>query len=168
MKSTLEVINKMQASGVISRYAIGEAVGAIYYLEAITTQDIDIFVSIKSPPGKLIATLDPIYEYLKASGYHFKGQHLQIEGWPVEFLPAEDPLCSDALLSAIEVEMDGTKTWVMSQEHLIAIAIKTGRPKDFLRLQQFVSLGTFDEEYLREIVNKHKLTSKWEEFKRTA
>jgi hypothetical protein len=29
MKGTLEVINKMQAAGVIGRYAIGGAVGAI-------------------------------------------------------------------------------------------------------------------------------------------
>jgi hypothetical protein len=110
--------------------------------------------------------LDPIWDYLNGFGYKFEGQHLVIEGWPVEFLPADDPLYNDALLSAIEVEMDGTKTWVMTQEHLMAIALRTGRAKDLLRLQQFVSLGSFDEDYLQEILVPHKLSLKWEELKR--
>lgn len=91
MKETLEVINKMQAERVIDRYAIGGAVGAINYLQAMTTQDIDIFVSIAPPKGKLIITFDPIYNYLKGLGYACKGQHIVVEGWQVEFLPAEDP-----------------------------------------------------------------------------
>jgi hypothetical protein len=168
MKATLEVINKMQAAGIIARYAIGGAIGATYYVEAITTQDIDIFVSVNPPRSKMIVSMDPIWDYLKGVGYQFKGEHLLIEGWLVEFLPVSDPLDSDALLSAIEVEMDGTKTWVMSQEHLMAIAVRTGRPKDLARLHQFLDLGTFDEDYLQEILTKHKLTSKWERFRSAA
>src|SRR5687768_2447415 len=166
MKATLEVINKMQRDGVIARYAIGGAVGAIYYVEAISTEDIDVFVSVTPPPGRLIVTLEPIYDYLKGLGYEFKGQHLEIEAWPVEFLPADEPLYHEALLSPVEVEMDGIKTWVMTQEHLMAIAMKTGRRKDFARLEQFVALGTFKEEYLREILRRHKLLSKWEDFRK--
>ena len=48
----------------------------------------------------------------------------------------------------------------MSQEHLMAIALKTGRMKDFARLEQFAALGTFDDDYVREILIKHKLISK--------
>ena len=44
MKATLEVINRMQADGVIGQYAIGGAVGATFYLEPVATLDIDIFV----------------------------------------------------------------------------------------------------------------------------
>ena len=45
MKATLEVINRMQSDGVIDKYAIGEAVGATFYLEPSATLDIDVFVS---------------------------------------------------------------------------------------------------------------------------
>ena len=48
MKTTLKVINQMQADGVIEQYAIGGAVGATFYLEPVATVDIDVFVSFKS------------------------------------------------------------------------------------------------------------------------
>lgn len=41
MKATLQVINRMQAEGVIGEYAIGGAVGATFYLEPSATLDID-------------------------------------------------------------------------------------------------------------------------------
>lgn len=37
MKKTLDMINRMQADGVIGKYAIGGAVGVIFYLEAFYT-----------------------------------------------------------------------------------------------------------------------------------
>ena len=37
MKATLQVINQMQADGIISRYAIGGAIGATFYLEPTST-----------------------------------------------------------------------------------------------------------------------------------
>jgi hypothetical protein len=165
MKETLEVINKMQTAGIIERYAIGGAVGAINYLEAMSTEDIDIFVSISPPKGKLIASFGQIYDYLKSLGYAFKGQRLIVEGWPVEFLPADDPLYNEALLGAIETQIEETKTWVMTQEHLMAIALKTGRPKDFTRLQLFFEAGTFDPDFLNEILKRHNLLSALEAFK---
>src|SRR3989304_10321779 len=38
-------INKMEADGVVERYAIGGAVGATFYLEPVATLDVDIFVA---------------------------------------------------------------------------------------------------------------------------
>ena len=43
-KKTLEVLNKLVAERVIRDYAIGGAMGALWYMEAITTMDLDIFV----------------------------------------------------------------------------------------------------------------------------
>jgi hypothetical protein len=51
VKETLEAINQMQADGVIGKYAIGGAVGALLYLEPASTVDIDIFVVLPTPPG---------------------------------------------------------------------------------------------------------------------
>ena len=42
MKKTLEVLNKLVAERVIRDYAIGGAMGALWYMEAITTTDLDI------------------------------------------------------------------------------------------------------------------------------
>jgi hypothetical protein len=37
------VVNRMQADGVIDRYALGGAVAAAFYLEPVATIDVDIF-----------------------------------------------------------------------------------------------------------------------------
>ena len=39
IKEAIAIINRMQADGIIGRYAIGGAVGATFYLEPITTLD---------------------------------------------------------------------------------------------------------------------------------
>ena len=50
MKATLQVVNQMQSDGVISRYAIGGAIGATFYLEPTSTFDIDVFVALQNLP----------------------------------------------------------------------------------------------------------------------
>ena len=44
MKRTIEVLNQPERDGVFSRYAVGGAVGAIFYTEPFVTFDLDIFV----------------------------------------------------------------------------------------------------------------------------
>ena len=80
MKATLEVINRMQAEGIIGKYAIGGAVGAIFYLEPLATLDIDIFVSLKNPQGSPLVALTPIYDYLTSRGHKAEKEYPVIEG----------------------------------------------------------------------------------------
>jgi hypothetical protein len=72
MKQTLEVINAMEADGIIGRYAIGGAVAAYNYIEPTVTDDLDILLSFRETAdrskSKLI-TLSPLFAYLKAKGY---------------------------------------------------------------------------------------------------
>jgi hypothetical protein len=44
----------------------------------------------------------------------------------------------EALAEAVEVEVEEIKTRVFTAEHLAAIALQTGRPKDEARLLQFI------------------------------
>ena len=44
LRQTLEVLNGMVEASVVETYAIGGAVAAFYYVEASTTDDLDIFV----------------------------------------------------------------------------------------------------------------------------
>lgn len=120
MKATLEAINQMQANGVIGKYAIGDAVGATFYLEPSATLDIDIFVSIQKSPGRSLITIARIYHYLTARGYKTEGEYLVIEGWPVQFLPPGDALTEEALAQAVETEVEGIRMWVMTAEHRAA------------------------------------------------
>jgi hypothetical protein len=164
MKATLEVINRMQADGVIGRYAIGGAVGATFYLEPVATLDIDIFVSFQNASAGGLISLSPIFEYLTARGYKSEGEYIVIEGWPVQFLPTSNALGEEALAQAIETDVDGMPTRVMTAEHLTAIALETGRGKDHVRILQFIDSGVLDPDKVDGILKRHELVEKWEQF----
>jgi hypothetical protein len=97
VRATLEVINQMQADGVIGQYAIGGAVGATFYLEPIATLDIDVFISFQKSAESPLLTLSPIYDYLTARGFKAEKEYIIIEKWPVQFLPPGNALVEEAL-----------------------------------------------------------------------
>jgi hypothetical protein len=166
LRKTLAAINQMQAAGVVGRYAIGDAVGATFYLEPVATVDLDVFVALQPEPGQLLATLKPVYEHLTARGYRTEGEYLVIEDWPVQFLPPTGPLVEEAIAEARETEVEGERTFVMSAEHLVAIALQTYRAKDKARILQFVEAGVLDAGRLDAILKRHGLIERWQRFQR--
>ena len=165
MKDTLAMLNRMQADEVIGEYAIGGAVGATYYLEPAATLDVDIFLTLPAASGGSLLTLTPIYDYLISRGCTVQGEHIVIGDWPVQFLTPANPLEQDALAHAIGAEVEGVPTRVMKAEHLVAIALNTGRPKDFARILQFLEQGAVNHDELRRILAKYGLSEKWERFR---
>ncbi len=163
-QAALRVINQMQEAGVIGKYAIGGAIAATFYIEPTSTFDIDIFISFKNIPENSPVSLGHIFNYLKPLGYKLTNAHVMIEGWQVQFLPADDALYNEALMQSVETEVGQVKTWVMSAEHLMAIALETGRGKDLIRLEQFVHHQAFDANKLNQILERHNLIAKWEQF----
>jgi|SRR5208282_325218 len=164
MKATLEAVNQMQADGVIGKYAIGGAVGATFYLEPAATFDVDIFVTLPTAPGGVLLSLAPIYDYLKARGGRVQHEHIVIGGWPVQFLASNGELEQDAVEEAITTTVEGVSTRVMSAEHLVAIALRTGRSKDYARIVQFIEQDAVDRKKLRSVLERHELISKWTKF----
>jgi hypothetical protein len=166
VKKTLTVLNEMESQKVIRKYAIGGAVAAYLYLEPAFTADIDIFCLLD---GSGLGADRPIWEWLEAKGYKdFQREGVMIGEWAVQFIPVFNPLTGDALKEAIPTDIDGVPTHVFSQEHLMAICLDTGRPKDFSRLAHFLSHdeaeGGPDKSRFMEIVNRFDLGSKWEKF----
>lgn len=162
MKETLAVVEQLHADGAIGPYAVGGAVGAAFYLEPVATLDVDIFVLFE--PAPLILTLTPIYEACAIRGYQPEGDAIQIEGWPVQFLPATQPLVTEAVREAVSQTAAGLTTRVMTAEHLMAIALQTGRAKDHARLIMFVEAGVADMNRLRDILTRHSLLEAWAKF----
>lgn len=162
MEKTLKVINRMEADGVIGRYAIGGAVAAIFYVEPFTTYDLDIFFAADISGG--LITLAPIYEYLVREGYESEGEAVNVEGWPVQFLPTYNPLVAEAVEQAVEIKFNRTPTRVLSAEHLVAVMLQTGRPQDYTRAAKFLEEGVVDVAQLDDILSRHGLTEKRREF----
>lgn len=162
MKETLSEIQALHTAGIIHDSAIGGAMGATFYLEPISTYDLDIFVVFEGAP--LILTLSPIYDFLIARGHEPEGDAVLVHGWPVQFLPAESPLLREAVEQAREIDYEGVPARVMQPEHLMSIALETGRGKDFARLVTFVESSVADPAKLRDILERHGLSQAWETF----
>ena len=163
MEKTLQVLNQMQVDGVIGRYAVGGAVAAFFYIEPGTTYDLDVFMLWEPAQGGLL-DMGPIYNYLLERGHRAAGESIEVEGWPVQFLPSIGALTREALDSARAVTVGQTETRIFTQEHLMAICLETGRPKDMARLLQFVEEGDADQETFHAILQRHGLTEKWTQF----
>src|SRR5579871_6632908 len=109
MKQTIDVINRMEADGIIGRYAIAGAVAAYNYVEPTITDDLDILVAFERSGGRAqpgLITLGPILAYLKDKGYsEFQREALLIEGWAVQFIPVASDLDAEALEKAREIDI---------------------------------------------------------------
>ena len=126
--------------------------------------DLDLFVIFEGSP--IILTLTPIYDFLQSRGHKSDGDAMMLHGWPVQFLPAESPLLREAVEQAREVNFETIPARVMRAEHLMAIALQTGRGKDFARLLAFVESSVVDDQKWREVVAQYGLTSEWTQFQR--
>ena len=173
LKQTIDVLNDMAAEGVIESYAVGGAVAAFYDIEASSTDDLVILISFDNRGGGGAAglvTLGPIVDYLSARGFtEWRHEGIVISGWPVQFLPVADSLDAEALKEAPAVELEVTpgepfvSTRILCAEHVMAIALKVGRPKDLIRISQFVSEDAFEMRNFCDILARHGLRSKWSE-----
>jgi hypothetical protein len=173
IKATLAVLNEMQSQGIIGMYALGGAVAAAFYLEPAETEDIDVFVAIELAPGSTLISLSPIYDYLRGRGYEMQGQYVVISDWPVQFLAPDSPLVEEALQQAVVKNVDGIPVRTFTAEHLIAIMLKLARPKDKVRLVQFLEASNssearfkFDESVFNAILERHGLVERWTEIKK--
>ena len=162
MKKTLEILNKLIEENVIRDYAIGGAMGAMWYMEAITTMDLDVFVLFVDEAS--LNPIAPIYKRLGELGYvqdpHQK-ECINIEGVPVQFLPVYNELLSDAMKNSRGFDYEGVPTRVLAAEHLAAICVQTGRMKDKLRVEMFLRCEKFDKQKFFSILDKGKLRERF-------
>ena len=166
MKETFKVISAMVEDGVMESYAVGGAIGAMFYVEAFATQDIDIFVLMPEAANSLLVSLDPYAAYLAQKGYAMKGEGFEIEGWLVQFVPVYNELIAEAYREAEYQYIDDTPVRVMLAEYLVAIMLQTGRTKDYARAQMFVEQDGLDADVLGDILRRHGLELQWQELLR--
>jgi hypothetical protein len=164
VKRTIEVLNELQRDGVFSRYAIGGAMGAIFYTEPFLTFDLDVFVLLPTAHRGLF-TLAPIYDALRARGYAEEANEcVVVEGVPVQFLPAYNSLIEEALNQAQDTTYENVSTRILRSEYLVAIAVQTGRAKDRERVRILREQAKLDMNLLAAILKRHQLEEKWKQW----
>lgn len=160
MKNAIKVINGMVKEGLINDYAVGGGIAAMFYIEPFLTYDIDIFILIERKKEKLVL-LTPVYDYLEKRGYSFKGEHIIVEGIPVQFIPA-DKLESEAIKNAKKVVYEGIETKVINPEYLIAILLRAGRKKDVEKIEKMLEETKVDRAKMKDILTRYNLLDKIE------
>ena len=77
-------------------------------------------------------------------------------------LRSEGRLGKFAVGGAVERPFHDLAVPVVSAEHLCAIALQTGRPKDYLRVHSLLEAGCVDTAALAQMVGKHGLSGRWD------
>ena len=163
MQKILQVLNTLERNRVLCRYAIGGAMAATFYAEPVLTFDLDIFIRLPDMTDPDL-TLAPVYEALRRWVYAEEAECITIEGVPVQFLPAFNALIEEALSEALGTRYEQTPTRVLRTEHLIALAVQTGRDKDRQRARLLREHAFIDTAYLPAILPRHNLETLWSQW----
>lgn len=164
MERVIELLNRMQAEGIIENFAIGGGIAVIRYLEPYLTDDIDVFISPVVVGESGLISFGGIYSYLEELGYHPYKEYVKIEGWLVQFVPASESVQEEAVAQADRVTFAGAYTSIFSIEHLTAELIRSGRLKDLTRAIDLLESEQMDRNVFRDIIRRHGLSEKWKEF----
>ena len=165
LEQALIVIGVMKKDGLVLDYAVGGAIAAMFYVETVLTYDLDVFILLPKSQTTLV-TLSPIYEYARNRGYEVRDEHINMEGIPVQMIPAYNSLVEEAVAEATETTYGRTRIRVLRAEHLLAIMLQTSRPKDKARAAQFLDEAEVDMGYFSTVLSHHGLEHKWQEFQR--
>ncbi len=112
----------------------------------------------------MFVSLSPIYECLLSRGGMIQDEYILIGDWPVQFLTPANDLEREAVDQAITANVEGIAARIVSAEHLMAIALNTGRAKDHSRGLQFIEQPAYDPAKLKDILQRYGLDTRWQSF----
>ena len=165
MQDTLKILLQLRTEGIIGRFAIGGAVAASFYVESVATEDLDVYAFVQ-PASSGLLTLTPLYERLRQLGGMVVNEHVVLHGWPLQILPPYNPLVEAAVMSALEQKFHDVMVPVATAEYLCAIALQTGRAKDYQRVNALLEAGCVDASVLEKLVREYALQERWNQYVR--
>jgi hypothetical protein len=157
--TALRALNELKQTGVIREYAIGGAIGVVFWTEPVLTYDLDVFVFLP-PQQDPIVSLAPLYEWAARSGYPALDEHVIVDGLPVQFLPSHNELCDRAIQTAETLDYEGTPVRVIRHEYWIALclepAARTAKRRE--RAAALMESSVTDQTVLRELLDRYTLS----------
>ena len=164
LEKTIKSIDELKKIGIIDSYAICGGIASLFYIEPVSTYDLDVMIFLSSEKNPL-NPLEDVFQWAKSNNYEFDREYIVIENIPVQFLPVFNELVGDAVRNSILFKVGETDVPVLRSEYLMAIMLDVNRPKDRERLIRFFSSVAFDEQYFESILNKFSLRERYESFK---
>ena len=156
------MLNDMIAEGVIVEYAIFGAVAQMRYTEAVSTMDAAVLIALPSQKG--LDILRPIYEFCANRGWNPEGEAVRVGDWPVQFIPAFNPLTKEAMRQADTAEIQGVPIRVVRADYLAVIALSVGRAKDFARILALLECDALTPDEIAKLAIRLGLQPEWTAF----
>lgn len=161
MGSVFNTVEAMKREGVIDDYAVAGAVGAQFYTEPFSTQDIDLLVHFPSSQS-LLVSIEPIKTWMQSHGHEMSADgFFLIDDWPVQFLPVGSDLMDEALQEARYLQYGEGEVRVVRAEYLASEALRLSRAKDIHRISQLLNVRGFDLNLFENLIEKFGLAEKW-------
>jgi len=108
MEAAIPLLNEMVTRGLLDSYAIGGAMASLFYAEPVATFDLDVFVLLPTAHSdRTIVTLEPQIAFLREHGAVQEGEHVVIQGLPVQILPRPEPHVPAGMLNSPRMKCDG-------------------------------------------------------------
>ncbi len=162
MKELAQLLNEMQAAGVIEDYALFGAMAQMRYTEAVATLDADVLIAVASP--ERMDVLAGVYDFCARRGFAPEGDAIRVGAWPVQFVPAFSPLTEEALKHADTADFEGVPFRVVRADYLATIALSVGRAKDYARILALLESSAATREEIARLAAKHGLSEAWRRF----
>lgn len=160
LSDVFKILNRLVADGVISEYAVGGAIAALFYAEPVDTQDLDVFILLpQSESGSGILLLGPLYSWLQAHGFVPKDVFVDIYGVPTQFLISPGKLGDEAVKKARSHALDGVPVRVIAPEYLVAMWLEgsAASAKRVTRAAMLLEAEVVDRGRLKRILQKHRI-----------
>lgn len=162
MRELAQLLNDMQAAGVIENYALFGAMAQMRYTEAVATLDADVLVAVPSP--ERIDVLAGIYEFCSRRNFAVEGEAIQVGAWPVQFVPGFSSLTREAMEQAETADFEGVPLRVVRADYLAVIALSVGRAKDYARILALLEALSVTRDQIAGLAARHGLSDAWRRF----
>jgi hypothetical protein len=162
LKESAQLLNEMRASGVITNYALFDAIAQMRYTAPVATLDADFLITVPSPDR--LDLLAPVYEFCRQRGLQPEGETIRVGAWPVQFVPAFSPLTMAAMETADVADFEGVPLRVVRADYLAVIALSTGRGKDFARVLALLESGHVTRGDIALLADRFGFGSAWTRF----
>ena len=163
MKRVALLLNDMITHNIITNCAIFGPIAQMRYTEAVATMDVDVLVAAHEING--LNVLEPIYNFCGTRGWRPEGEAIRVGSWPVQFIPAFDPVTREAMRLAEIGEIEGVPLRVVRADYLAIIALSVGRAKDFVRILALLENNSVKSNDIEKLARNFGLQAKWLSFK---
>ncbi len=157
-QNALRALEEIKRLGVVEDYAIAGAMALVFWTEPIPTYDLDVLVFLAEQEQPIVS-LGSIYQWAAVRGYSVDGEHIIVEGLPVQFLPSHDELADEAIERAATLDYEGIAVRVVRPEYLVALYLEPSArtTKRRERAAALIEAPGTDRSLVQDLIHRFKL-----------